>query len=145
MRLSAFSIMAFFVCMNLSLYLLNQTSILGSGIGISPYSSPEDMNFISANLGTQGIVIAGSTITAALIIGYFAGNMIVGGTVGLILLALELIFPVVRWMLFGFPLFLADIGVPDMISSVIIVIMSFVWFWFFISLFAERTGVGEGY
>lgn len=145
MRLTVFSLMGFFVCFNLSLYLLNSFNFFGSEIGISPYSEPAEMQFVSANLDAQGIVIGAAVVTAGILIGYLAGNMIVGGSIGLLLLAIELIFPVARWVLFGFPLFLSDIGVPTEISNVLIVIFSFVWFWFFISLFTERSGVSEGW
>lgn len=145
MRLTVFTMMGFLICFNLSLYLLNSYQLLGSEFGISPYSSPEDMNFVEASLSSQGLIIGASTITAAILIGYFAGNMIVGGSIGLLILAAELLIPVVRWVLFGFPLFLSDIGVPSAISNTLIVIFSFVWFWFFISFFSERSGVSEGW
>lgn len=145
MRLTVFNMMAFFVCFNLSLYLLNTYHPLGSQHEISPYSEPSEMIWVTPSLDHEGIVIAASVVTAAAIIGYLAGNMIVGGSIGLLLLVITLIFPVARWVLFGFPLFLADIGVPSAISDVLVALISFVWFWFFISLFAERSGVSEGW
>jgi len=145
MRLTVYTITAFFFVFNLSLYLLNVYTLLGSNFGISPYANPEDMMLIQPSLDAETLIIGFTVVALFSIGGYIFGNLIVGGTVGLILLAANILFPWVRWILFGFPLFLSDIGVPTPISQVILVIFSFVWFWFFISFFTERTGVSEGY
>jgi len=145
MRLTVYNMMAFFIMFNLSLFLLNYYTLLGSEFGVSPYASPEEMQLVSTSLDTEGLTIGLTAVTVGMLFGYFAGNMIVGGSIGLLILATTILFPIVRWVLFGFPLFLSDIGVPAPISQVLIVIFSFVWFWFFISFFTERSGVSEGW
>jgi len=48
-------------------------------------------------------------------------------------------FPVVRWVIGGFPLFLSQLGAPTEIVLVISVLTGIVWFWTLFSVLSGRA------
>lgn len=73
-----------------------------------------------------------------IIIGYITGHLIFGGTVAIILFAFDLFIPVVKWVIFGLPTFMAQMGVPLVVYTSVTALMSCVWFWFILSFVAQR-------
>ena len=139
MRLTVYPVILFFVCLNLALFMMNETALLGE-LSRPPYEEPTAIieNLFYLDLSTNTLIMAGTSLVVSIIVGFIAGNMIYGGTVAIILFALNLLFPIVRWVLFGFPIFLAQIGVPTVVITVVNVLMSVVWFWFILGIIAQR-------
>lgn len=139
MRVTAFSILLFFVCLNLSLYFINETQVLPN-MEQPPYTAPEDMasRFILVDVSAGNLLIGGSVLAVGFIVGWITGRMIYGGTVAIILFAMDLLFPVVRWTLFGFPLFLNQLGVHYALTTVLSTLVSLVFFWFIIGFIGQR-------
>lgn len=139
MKVTAYGSLIFFICLNLSLFLLNETEMLPN-YELSPYEEPEQIQSIFLNVSIGNILLmAGTSLTIVAIIKILTGNFIFGGTVGLILFALQALFPAVQWILFGFPIFLGQIGVPYMITAVIQTLMAVVWAWFIIGFIGQRS------
>lgn len=139
MRVTAFTILLFFVCLNLSLYFINETQILPN-MEQPPYTAPEDIGsrLILVDVSAQNLLLGGSILAVGFIVGWITGRMIYGGTVAIILFAMDLLFPVVRWTLFGFPLFLNQLGVHYALTTIISVLVSLVYFWFIIGFIGQR-------
>lgn len=140
MRVTAYSLVLFFVCLNLSLFLLNNTQVLPD-YRVSPFEEPEGIqaHLISFDISGSTLLMAGTALSVWVIISALTGNLIFGGTVALILFALTMLFPVVRWILYGFPIFLQQVGVPTVIVTVIEALMAVVWFWFILGFVGQRS------
>lgn len=139
MKVTAYGTLLFFICLNLSLYLLNETSVLPN-YEQSPYEEPAEIQSIFLNVSVGNVLLmAGTSLTIVAIIKILTGNFIFGGTVGLILFALQALFPAVQWILFGFPIFLGQIGVPFVITTIIQTLMAVVWAWFIIGFIGQRS------
>lgn len=143
MRLSAFSLILFFVSLNLSLWLINETQVLPA-VGQSPYEEPSDIKsyFAYTNISGTSLLLAGITFTISFVVGKIMGNLIYGTTIAVILIAFELVFPLATWILFGFPAFIRQIGGNSIqiqaVATVLEVLMCVVWFWFILGLVATR-------
>lgn len=139
MKLTAFGIILFFVCLNLSLYLINETSVLPS-YQQSPYETPEGISgrLVHLDLSTSNLAIGTTLLAVFVVIGYITGHLLFGGTVAIILFAFDLLFPVAKWIVFGFPIFLAQMGVPLVVYTTLTALFSVVWFWFLLGLVAQR-------
>lgn len=139
MRVTAFSILLFFVSLNLSLYFINETQILPY-MEQPPYTSPEDIgsHLVLVDVSAQNLLIGGSILAVGFVVGWITGRMIYGGTVAIILFAMDLLFPVVRWTLFGFPLFLNQLGVHYALTTIFSTVVSLVFFWFIIGFIGQR-------
>lgn len=145
MKLTAFAILLFFVCLNVSLYLINETAILPYWKQ-SPYEEPSGIvgRLIHLDLSLENLAIGGTTLTVSAILGLITGHLIFGGTVAIILFAFDLFFPVVKWVVFGLPSFLGqmldttDVRVVAVISG-LTALMSVVWFWFLLGFVAQRS------
>jgi hypothetical protein len=72
------------------------------------------------------------------ILSYITGHLIFGGTVAIILFAMELFFPIVKWVVFGLPTFLQQMGVSIVIYESITALLALVWFWFILGFVAQR-------
>lgn len=140
MRVTAYGTIVFFVCINLSLFLLNSTAML-TNYELSPFEDPAEISaiFIDFNITADEILFASIPLVIGAIIGFITGNFIFGGTVAIILFALELLFPIVRWILFGFPIFLGQIGVPSPIILVLDAFLAVIWAWFILGFIGQRT------
>lgn len=140
MRISAFSLILFFICLNLSIYLINANQVL-TGVGKSPYTDPTEISGLVLGLDITGenLVLGVVTIGVGFAVGLLTGQLILGGTLALVLFAINLVIPILKWILFGFPIFLGQIGVPPSIVITLEALMSIVWFWFFLGFFSQRT------
>lgn len=140
MKVTAYGSVVFFVCLNLSLYLLNETQVLPN-YQMSPFEEPTGITsrLIDFDITVDELLLAGIPLAVAGIIFFVTGNFIFGGTVAIILFALQLLFPVVRWILYGFPIFLGQIGVPIPIVYVIEALLAVVWCWFMIGFIGQRS------
>jgi hypothetical protein len=138
MRLTAYTIMLFFVCLNVAFYMMNQTAVLGS-MQRSPYSTPADITsmFISFNPNGTTLLISGVLISVG-IIGWLAGGFVFGASTAILLGLLNLILVPVQWVVGGFPQFLGSIGVDPTIVTGITTLLAVVYFWFFLSFLSQR-------
>lgn len=138
-RLGAYGIILFFICINVSLYMLNEFQVVGD-FEQPPYETPtgiQDM-LLNVDLSGENLLMGGTIIAVGIIFGFITGHLVYGGTIALILFALDLLLPVVRWVLFGFPVFLTQIGVDAVIVTSLNVLMAVVWFWFFLGFVGQR-------
>jgi hypothetical protein len=140
MRTTPFTLILFFVALNVSLFIINETNVITSNDVAPPYTDPEEIPnlLISFDLTTEtlltGITIAG----VGTLIGLIFGNLVNGGLLALVLFALNMLFPVVRWVVVGFPLFLLELGVHQAIVTGITALMAVVWFWFLLGMLGQR-------
>lgn len=139
MKITAFGLIVFFVCMNVSLYVINETAILPYA-KINPYEEPSGITgrLVSVDLSNGTLMIAGTGLVMAVIIGWATGNLLLGGMLGVILFGLSIFFPIVSWVVLGLPRFLAQMGVPLVIYTSLTALMSLIWFWFILSFIAQR-------
>jgi len=140
MRATPFAILLFFVCLNLSIYFVNETQILPN-MEQPPYSAPEDIATKLVHVDTSGeSLLAGilGSLAVASIVRWLTGRMIYGGTVAIILFAMNLLFPIVRWLIFGFPLFMDQMGVHTALTTVLKILIGLVWTWFIIGFVGQR-------
>lgn len=139
MRLTAFDILLFFVALNVAIYLINETAILPYWQQ-SPYETPTGIQgkLAIVDLSTGNLILSGVTLGVVTALGWITGHLIFGGTVAIFLAALNLVSGIVSWIIFGFPKFLAQMGVPDVVWGSLAAMMSVVWFWFFLGFLAQR-------
>jgi hypothetical protein len=132
MRITAFSIILFFVCLNLSLYVINVTQLVGN-VGMSPYESPANILSMFSTLIFIGV---------GTIVGWATGNLIFGGAIALIIGVCSYLFNVVNWVFNGTSLFLSKImGSSPQTDAIIMslqVLMAVVWFWFILGFISQR-------
>lgn len=151
MRLTAFAILLFFTCLNVSLYLINETAILPHWKQ-TPYEEPTGITgrLIHLDLSAENLVMGATTLSVAVILGFLTGHLIFGGTVAIILFAMDLLFPVLKWVVFGLPSFLGQmLYTTDMtvleqaqvtaVISGLTALMAAVWFWFLLGFIAQRS------
>jgi hypothetical protein len=139
MKLTAFLIIAFFVCLNVCLYIISETAVLPYS-ETSPYETPSGISskLLHVDLSTGNLAIAGTQLVIFIILSYITGHLIFGGTVAIILFAMELFFPIVKWVVFGLPTFLQQMGVSIVIYESITALLALVWFWFILGFVAQR-------
>lgn len=135
MRVTAYSIILFFVCLNVSLYLVNELQVIP--FGLAPYESPDA---ISTRL-VGGFAI----LTVTMLVSALLGRLVYGAAIGLVLFALDIMLPIFHWIFFGFPEFMtmvaATSGNPGLIyvvTGALNALMAVVWFWFFMSFLTAR-------
>jgi hypothetical protein len=141
MRLTPFTLVLFFISINVSLYVINETGVItmqGTET-IQPYVSPTEISGILVYVDATSILMAGTALVVGTILSWLTSNIWVGGTLAVILFALDLLFPIVRWILFGFPVFLGQIGVHASIIVSLTALMSAVWFWFVLGFIGQRN------
>lgn len=140
MRVTAYGTLIFFVTLNLSLYLLNASQVLSS-YRLSPIEEPAGIStqLIDFNVTTDELLMVGIPLAIMVIIRTLTGNFILGGTVALLLFGLEMLFPIVRWILFGFPIFLGQIGLPSYVVLIIDSMLAVVWSWFILGFIMQRS------
>lgn len=147
MKIGLYSLMLFFICLNLSVYLMNESQLLGD-FYIPPYEEPSNIlsRLLTLNITGTDLLFGGTTIAVGFIVSWISGKFIYGGTLALILFAIDLFVPMAKWILFGFPTFLNQIaevetgaaGSLAAISLVIQVLMSLVWFWLILGFIGQR-------
>lgn len=139
MRISAFGLILFFVSLNVSLYLINETAILPS-FSQSPYETPQNIQtkLVHLDLSAENLIIGIVAAATSGLIGLITGHLLFGGTVALIFLALDILFPMIKWVVFGLPEFMRQMGVPEILYVSVTALMSLVWFWFLVGLIVQR-------
>ena len=138
MRLSATSLMFFYVCLNLACFLTAEMQILP--MIQEPHTPPSQMPFttsLNSILSDPLQMTAGLTLGVTGIIGVILGHSLVGVVI-LVVAALAWLLPVVRWIVLGFPELMGMLGVPSPIYVVITALCSFVWFLFIIEFLGGR-------
>lgn len=139
MKLSALGLLLFFVALNVSLYVINETAILPY-YKQSPYEEPQGIvnRLVHLDLSTQNLAIGGAGLTVFVILGWITGHLLFGGTVAIVLFAMSLLFEPLKWLIFGFPTFLGQMGVPLIVYTPLTALMSVVFFWFLLGFVAQR-------
>ncbi len=135
MRGIAFDILLFYICLNLSCWLIVETNIL-PGISVQPESSPEQMPFwgtVSSLTTISSIAIPGIGGLIAII----TGHLLFGAAL-LVLAALTYFFPIVQWLINGFPIFIANLDLPIPIYLIIQVLVGFCFLIFIIEFMGGR-------
>lgn len=146
MRVTAYSILLFYLCLNVSLYVVNVFQVI-------PTEGVPSQRVIEQ--GAQGnvaqLLLGGFlTFTLAALITYIGGSLILGGTAALILFALQYLVggdSVLHWIFFGFPAFVGDVassfgmdaGSVLVFQSVVLTLGCIPWFWFILSYFGGRS------
>ena len=140
MKVTAYAILLFYVSLNISLYLVNQTQVL-------PYNVPAQrtpFNMAQALLG--GFL----TMTIASIAAVLVGNLLIGAAAGLSLFAIQYLIgqdTVIHWVFYGFPAFINDAALASgvdattvtLFTTVTMALASLPWFWFIMSYFGGRS------
>lgn len=133
----------FFVALNVSLFIINESNILTEQDSdvYQPYSSPQSLTdtLIRIDLSAGTLALGTITMVVSGVIGWLTERIWLGGTLGIILFALDLLFPLVRWIFVGFPLFLSQMGVPSYLVVAVGAMMAVPWFWFILGFIGQRT------
>jgi hypothetical protein len=139
MKVTAFGLLLFFVALNVSLYVINETAILPY-YKQSPYEEPQGIinRLVHLDLSTSNLAIGGAALTVFIILGWITGHLLFGGTVAIVLFAMSLLFEPLKWLIFGFPTFLGQMGVPLIVYTPLTALMSVVFFWFLLGFVAQR-------
>lgn len=135
MRVTAYSIIFFFVSLNVSLYLIAETQVLP--FYLQPFEQPTDI--------TNRLVGSLTVLTVGALVAFLVGNALIG-IAGLMLFILNLFLPVFRWIFFGLPEFLTILANttenPALVLTVITAtnsLMAVVWLWFFMGFLSQRV------
>lgn len=139
MKISAFGLILFFVCLNISLYLISVFGVLPS-FQQSPYETPENITTKLVHLDLSGGTLIIGIVAAGVggLVSLITGHLLFGGTVALVFLALDIIFPLVRWIVFGLPEFMRQMGMAPELYGAVTALMALVWFWFIVGLIIQR-------
>lgn len=151
MRLTAFAIIVFFIAMNISLGIIQISRVLPQDKTIPTTTAPQDITtmLIHVDLSTGNLIIGGAALAVGAFLGWFMGNLILGGTVAIIFFGLDLFIPIGKWVIFGLPSFIGDMvgtagadatttATLSAITFGLTALMAAVWFWFFLGLIMQR-------
>ena len=132
MKVNAFGVLFFFICLNLSCYVLNEIEAVPYYMeGVETPESIKDITYTRV-LSSISILVGGT------LVGILFNTLVYGATIALIICVINLIFPVVDWLILGFPNLLLQMGVPEVIYTVIGTLFAAVWFWFLLGIIAQR-------
>lgn len=132
MKIGAFEILLFFVCLNLACFVLHTMEALPYAIEAT--ETPESIvDRFYSSLGGSIAILAGGSLA-----GVILGSLAYGASIALVIAALNLLFPIFEWIFLGFPKFLQVMGVPEVIYLVVSVVVSITWVWFLIGIVAQR-------
>lgn len=131
-KIGAFEIVLFFVCLNLSCWLMSEIQVIPFELeGI------ENPTSITSNFEVQ--VFAGITlVSGGILAGLLVGSVLVGAVVALTITAITFIVPTLLWVINGLPMMLVMLGVPSIITTILGVLISMVFMWFIVGLLAQR-------
>ncbi len=139
MKLTPYLILLFLVAVNGSLYLLNQLEVL-------PYYKqgtydPQQMQskLVAVDVSLNSLALGGIGLGMGIIGGLIAKNLLAGGTVGLILFAISVFLPIIKWALFGIPEFMLQMGVPTVFVAVVYALIAVPYVWFVLGFVSSRT------
>lgn len=132
MKVGAYEILLFFICLNLACFVVNEAQVLPHSI--EPVETPESINqqFV-IRIGGGLAVISGGVFAGLLI-----GALVQAATVAIIIAALSFLVPVFDWVFLGFPKMLILLGVPEPIYLVVGVLVGVTWVWFLIGIVGQR-------
>ena len=139
MRMTPYLVILFFISLNLSLWIINESNVLGVESVIEPYEDPYDIIGNLAHIDVNDIYAGVVPLVATTIIGLITQHLLLGATLGIIMFAVNMFIPIVSWIMTGFPMFLQKIGTPIWIYLPIQALMGLVWFWFILGFFAQRN------
>lgn len=127
--------------------MINEAGVFPSYEVIQPYTDPDDISskLVHIDLSSGTVLIGFTAFAASAIFGLLTGHLILGGTVGLILLSIDLLSPLASWVLLGFPKMLGQIGVHPLIITVVTILFAYPWYWFMFSFIAQRAGTYSEY
>jgi len=132
LKVGAFEILLFFVCLNLSFYIIDYMDFLPYSIQAT--ETPTSINAqITGRIGSSIAIMIGGVLCGLLV-----SALIQGAAIALVLAALNLLFPIFEWIFLGFPKFLTKIGVPEPIYLALSVLIGLVWVWFLVGIVAQR-------
>jgi hypothetical protein len=143
MRVTAFSVILFFVCLNLALFATHEAQVLP--YSQEPYEDPGDVTIAGSGISYRfaaSVTVLGVTAMVAIL----SKNTYIG-LAGLAIWVADIFFPIMHWVLFGFPEFLAIFTASAganaaqlyIITGMTTALMSLVWFWFILSFVSGRT------
>lgn len=141
MKLTVYTVLAFYICLNVSLYLVGQFHVFPQ-MEQPPYVTPQAIetklisSFISAAIAWG--------LTAAIV-----GSLLYGGLAGLLIFALQFFLggdSILYWGLYGLPEFLSQTAAAMGINSVqvgvltgsLVGLFSLIWLWFLLGLVSGR-------
>lgn len=148
---SAKTIMIFMIAVNVSLYFITVSQVLP--VSFSDEDNPDSFVTTPENLQNQflfwdvsegNLVLAGTGLAVAVIVGWAAGSLVFGGVLGVGIFAFTLISPIVSWILFGLPRFLSMMGIPSWITAGIMALLVVPLFFTVLSFIAQRPVEGHG-
>lgn len=139
MRTSAYAVLLFFVCLNVSLFIISETEVLPQYA--EPYETPTDIRI--------RLVGSFTVLTVTIILSGIVGQWLVGVAVGLLLWVLDFFIGttgIISWIFLGFPEFIeraammsgADLTFVYVITGATNALMAVVWFWFIMGLVSQR-------
>lgn len=141
MRVTAFSIILFFVCLNVALYIVHETQVLP--FSQEPYEDPGDFT----TTGTISYRLAGSLtlLGVTAMVAILSKNTYIA-LAGLTIWVADIFFPVFHWILFGFPEFATRLaaasGSPSqvyVVTTAMNALVAAVWFWFILGFVSGRS------
>lgn len=137
MKTTAYTLLLFFICLNLSLYLIHETQVFPSAAE-EPWESPDDIwSRFSTSVGLLGVVA---------IVAVWTKNPYLG-IAGLTLWVADVFLPIVNWVFFGLPNFITAVagscttGAAELLllANVIQALTGAVWFWFILGFLSQRV------
>ena len=148
-NVTAIGIFLFFVALNVSIAWIASSGVLPvdfTSTNPDYVTDPTEIGnmFISVDVTTGNLALAGTALIVTTILGWIAGSMVTGGALGVGIFALTLLSPIVRWVLYGFPYFLNLMGVPVYITAGITAMLSVPLFFTVLSFLAQRPIEGNG-
>jgi len=132
MRVGAFEILLFFICLNLSCFILNEMDALPETVQATETPASINDQFL-LGIGSSIAIIMGGVIAGMLV-----SAVIQGAAVALVIAAISWLVPVADWLFLGFPKMLMLMGLPDPIWLSLQVLIGIVWVWFLIGIVAQR-------
>lgn len=132
MKIGAFEILLFFICLNLSCFILNEMEALP--YYIEPVETVESINAQFVTTIGGAIAIIGGGVFAGLLI----GAIVQAAAIALVIAALSFLVPLFDWIIMGFPKMLIALGVPEPIYLALGVLVGVTWVWFLIGIVAQR-------
>jgi hypothetical protein len=146
MKTTPFTILAFILSFNLSLFAMQAWSILPNTLAPQDSATNLANGLISVDFSINSLIMAGSGFGLGAIWGLYTGNIVAGGGVGLLLAALTMFVPIVKNAVWGLPNFIGQIlstsGASVLTTSTVVAIvsglMALPWFWFLFSFVSQR-------
>ena len=132
MKVGAFEVLLFFICLNLSCFVLNEMEALP--VSIQPTETPASINALFVTNVGGAIAIIGGGVFAGLLL----GALVQAAAIALVIAVLSFLVPIFNWIFAGFPKLLLQMGLPEPIYLVITVLVGVVWVWFLIGIVGQR-------